>query len=77
MAVALPALLSFRKLGFSIATVTAALLLAGSFSDVKARLSEALAESASLSIKIKRQSIVHSGKFDKAEYLSKVRKQLA
>lgn len=44
--VALPALVSFRKLGFSIVTATS--LLVG-FSSVKARFSEALAESPSLS----------------------------
>lgn len=50
--VALPSLLSFRKLGFSIATVTATSLLLGFPRVVKARFSEALAESPSLWIKI-------------------------
>lgn len=77
VAVALPALLSFRKLGFSIATVTAALLLPGSFNDVKARLSEALAESASLSIKIKRQVYDAFWKDGQGWIFVKIRKKLA
>lgn len=51
--VALPSLLSFRKLGFSIATVTATSLLLEFSTFVKALFSEALAESPSLSIIIK------------------------
>lgn len=46
--VALPSLLSFRKLGFSTTTATAASLLLVFSSLVKARFSEALADSPSL-----------------------------
>lgn len=53
--VALPSLLSFRKLGFSIATETATSLLVGFSNVVNARFSEVLADSPSLWIKIKPQ----------------------